>query len=167
MIDAYFRKPLFWDYLMVAIAIIPIGVLFHFGKIEIPHKDAVMSISSDVSGISFMSAGFIMTLVTILITFKSGTNISKKNYDSSNTLFELFFASDLYFETIKHFKNGIKSLITISVIGYIFRLFMFCNKDLLLFLYCVAGIIIITATLWRCILILTKVLDLQKEKQEE
>jgi hypothetical protein len=52
----------------------------------------------------------------------------------------------------------------LSVIGYIIKLFISCNKNEILFLYCSFGIFVIAITLWRCLLILTKILNLQKQE---
>lgn len=164
MIDKYFKNPLFWDYFIGLFIITFVKSLLCFDKLSIPSNNIIFSISSDISNISFTSAGFIITLTTVLVTFKGGSRITKENYDSTNSIFELFFVSDLYFDTIKHLKNCIKSLIILSVLGYIIKLFFSCNKDEYLFLYCVMGILIIAITLWRCLLILTKILNLQKQK---
>lgn len=164
MIDRYFKKPLFWDYLFALLAVSLVKSLLHLSKLSIPNSNTIYSISSDISNISFTSAGFIITLTTVLITFKGGSRISKENYDSSSSIFDLFFVSDLYFETIKHLKNCIKSLIILSVIGYIVKLFIISRKEEYLYLYCIAGIFIIALTLWRCLLILNTILNLQKQK---
>lgn len=164
MIDKYFKKPLFWDYLIVLFAVVLAKYFLYFEKLSIPKNNTIFSISSDISNISFTSAGFIITLTTVLITFKGGSRITKKNYDSSSSIFDLFFVSDLYFQTIKHLKNCIKSLIILSVFGYIVKLFISCENDEFLYFYCIAGILIIALTLWRCLLILNTILDLQKQK---
>ena len=163
MLDKYFKHPLFWDYMLVTIAIGIIKSLLYFNKISLPCNSILLSISSDISGISFTSAGFIITLTTVLITFKSNNKVKKESPDPSNTIFELFFATNLYFETIKHLKNCVKSLIFISVSGYSIKLFVSYNLDEYLFLFCCVGITIITVTLWRCLLVLTKIMNLQKE----
>ena len=61
---------------------------------------------SDLANTGFTSAGFILTILTVIITFKSASRISKQNYQEDNTVFELFFASDLYFETVKILKTA-------------------------------------------------------------
>ncbi len=164
MMDGYFKRPVFWDYCIAIIAVTICKVLLCYGKINLPAETKILSISSDISGIGFTSAGFIITLVTVLITFKSGSKVKKDNYNSSNSVFELFFASDLYFETVKHLKNCIKSLIVLSVLGYALKLFINHNIKEILFLFCISGILIVALTLWRCLLIMTKILNLQKEE---
>jgi hypothetical protein len=164
ILDKYFHRPIFWDYTVASIIAAIVELLLTVDQIEIPKEESVFSISSDISNISFTSAGFIITLVTVLVTFKSNTNITKKNYSSSNTLFEMFYASDLYFETIRQFIKCIKSLILVSISCYFIKLFVSSNKTEILFLFCSAGIFVVTITLWRCLLILSKILKLQKQE---
>jgi hypothetical protein len=165
MIDNYFKRPLFWDYFLAFVLVVITKLLCHFEVIFSPPIDTIKGIVADISMISFTSAGFILTLATVLITFKSNSKATKNNYNSTNSLFELFFASGLYYETIKHLSNCIKSLVVLSVLGYILRLLAH-QHDELLFIFCILGVVIIGFTLWRCLLILTKILNLQKENEE-
>lgn len=162
ILDKYFKQPLFWDYLIsLSITVIFIA-LYKYNSINLPKIDRSISITSDLSNVGLTSAGFILTLLTVLITFKSGTKITKENYTDNNTIFELFFASNLYFQTIKILKNCIKSLIFISVFGYCLKIGLTQNKLQFTFFYNIFGLTIITLTLWRCLLILAKILKMQE-----
>lgn len=59
---------------------------------------------TDLITISLTLAGFILTLITVLITFKSSSKIKKLEVDSKEPIFDLFFATSLYFETVRHLK---------------------------------------------------------------
>lgn len=159
MIDRYFKAPIFWDY---SLAIISSGIAFFLhwkNLIHLPKEEYIFSISSDLSNISLTISGFILTLLTVLITFKSTTSVSKRSNPEDNSLFELFFASDLYFQTVGHLKNCIKSLIFIAVIGYVLKLSLLSRY---LYFYNIVGVIIITLTLWRSLLILTRIIKIQE-----
>jgi len=163
MLDKYFQKPVFWDYVLVSILIIGLKILYYLDCITIPELELLLSLSSDIANVSFTSAGFIITLVTVIITFKSNSHVTKENYKESDTVFELFFASDLYYETVKHFKNCVKSLVIVAVVGYVLKLI---NHDLrceFLFLYCSSGLLVILLSLWRCLLILSKIVKMQRQ----
>ncbi|WP_321306225.1 hypothetical protein [Marinifilum fragile] len=162
MLDKYFQKPVFWDYTITAILIIGVKVLYYTGKINPPKLEILLSLSSDIAGVSFTSAGFIITLVTVIITFKSNTKATKSYNTKSNSVFELFFASNLYFETVIHFKNCVKSLIFVSVVGFILQLLNRNSQQEILFIYCASGILIILLSLWRCLLILSKIVKMQE-----
>lgn len=162
ILDKYFKQPLFWDYIISSIITIIFIVLYNYDFINLPKIDRSLSITSDLSNVGLTSAGFILTLLTVLITFKSSSKISKENYTDDNTLFELFFTSDLYFQTVKILKNCIKSLIFISVFGYCLKIGLTQTKLQFTFFYNIFGLAIISLTLWRCLLILTKILKMQE-----
>jgi hypothetical protein len=163
-LDIYFRRPVLWDYISALVICFVGGILFDKGYLVIPKEDYVMSMASDLSNISLTLAGFILTLLTVLITFKSGTSKrpEQDNLESDNTtVFELFFSSDLYFQTVKHFKNCIKSLIIITVIGYSLKLGINQGHYSYNFFFNLFGLVIVILTLWRSLLILSKIIKMQ------
>jgi|SRR5665647_959025 len=163
MLDKYFKRPILWDYL-IGVSVTAIAFILNFYEyIEIPEEKYIMPMSSDLSTISITSSGFILTLLTVLITFKSNSQINKNNYSDSNTTFELFFASDLYIDTIKHLKNCVKSLIIIAVLGYLLKMLLNSNSYYWIYYFNLFSLFIIVLTLWRCLLILTAIFNMQKE----
>ncbi|HLP14467.1 MAG TPA: hypothetical protein VK177_21230 [Flavobacteriales bacterium] len=163
MLDKYFKAPLFWDYLLASIFS---GAPFFFylkSKIDLPEDNFIISMTSDLSNVALTLAGFILTLLTVLITFKSGSNVQEKPDETKKSVFELFFASGLYFLTIKHLKNCIKSLLLMATIGYSLKLCLSPSHYHLMYFFNIFSLVIIILTLWRSLLILTKILKLQKE----
>ena len=162
MIDRYFRSPVFWDYTLAGLVTVGIWGLFLKHSIRLPKEQYIWSMASDLTTIALTLSGFILTLLTVLITFKSGSKVNKSSIAEQDSIFELFFATDLYFQTVKHLKNCIKSLITIAVIGFSLKLFLDeCNHKYIYF-FNVLGLIIIVLTIIRSLLILTKIINLQK-----
>lgn len=161
MLDKYFTRPLLWDYIAALIIIAASVILNYKGCLTIPKEEYVNSTTSDLTTIALTLAGFILTLLTVLITFKS-TAKKKNEVNEDDSVFELFFATDLYFQTVKHLKNCIKSLIFICLCGYIIKLGV--QKYHYLFFFNFLGIAIIVLTLLRSLLILTKIVDLQKQE---
>lgn len=162
ILDKYFRRPILYDFIVSIIIGIILFLTYNDGLFNLPKDERSLSMTSDLSNVGLTSAGFILTLLTVLITFKSSSNINKKNYSEDDSLFDLFFASDLYFTTVRILKNCIKSLILISVIGYALKLGLPKEHLKFVFFYNVIGLIIIAMTLYRCLLILTKILKMQK-----
>lgn len=162
ILDKYFRRPVLYDYLISIIVGALLYLLFYKGLFNLPNDDRSLSMTTDLANVGLTSAGFILTLLTVLITFKSSSSISKNEYSEDDSLFNLFFASDLYFITVRILKNAIKSLILFSVLGFALKLGI--PKECLkyVFFYNVFGLIIIALTLYRCLLVLTKVLKMQK-----
>lgn len=164
MIDSYFKHPLLYDYI---IAFVICGSLFHLyltHNINLPKTENSLSTTTDLSTIALTIAGFILTLLTVIITFKTAAKIPNNSNNDDIPLFDLFFATKLYFQTVDLLKNCIKSLIFVSVIGFSLKLLL--NECYLKFLFFsnVLGLVIIVATLWRSLLILTKIVDLQKDR---
>lgn len=97
MLDLYFKKPLLWDYIFSIILIIIFYFLNLKGYVTIPQENYLIGIISDLSNISLTSGGFILTLLTVLITFKSSKNYTNQSLENFENTFDLFFASNLYF----------------------------------------------------------------------
>lgn len=129
-----------------------------------PDKDTLTSISSDLFTISLTIAGFVLTLLTILITFKSSTTTNKDSNPEKESLFNLFFATNYYFETVKHLKNAVKSLLLISISGFFIKLLITPHALIALFYFSAFGLVIIAITLARSLIILSKIIQLQKDK---
>lgn len=167
ILDKYFRRPIFWDYFFCSLFCTLSIYLVYNENIQLPNDNDTIAVTSDVTNISLTLSGFILTLLTVLITFKSGSNIKKIEPDSQEPVFDLFFASGYYFETVKHLKNCIKSLIFIAVIGFIIKLFLPSEYKSKAFFFNVIGLGIIILTISRCVLILNKVLELQEHEHNK
>lgn len=162
MIDSYFKRPLVWDFSIgISFSVITI-FLFEKGILSLPKEEYILSIASDLSMIALTLSGFILTLLTVLITFKSGSKVTKDANCENESLFELFFATDLYFQTVKHFKNCVKSLIFIAVFGYSLKLGLNSKSYSYIYFYNILSLVIIVFTLWRSLLILSKIIKMQK-----
>jgi len=162
MLDYYFKKPVFWDFLIAIFSMAIVAFLDFKNIFKLPKDEYSLNMAADLSNISLTSAGFILTLLTVLITFKSGSNLTKKQAKESSTLFELFFTSPLYFETVKYLKNCIKSLIVIAILGFSLKLGLTEGIREYIFFFNIIGLIVIVMTLWRCLLILSKILEMQE-----
>ncbi|TDE52726.1 hypothetical protein [Flavobacterium sp. GT3P67] len=163
IVDIYFKRPFLWDYLTAILLSIFGFVLFYKKIITKPTAEECISVTTDITNISLTMSGFILTLLTVLITFKSGSKIAKVEIDSEESLFELFFATGFYHETVRHLKNCIKSLIIVAIIGFILKLFSPESLKIDIFYFNIGGLTIVIMTIFRCLLILGKVMDLQKE----
>ena len=122
----YFEKPILWDYCLLVLINIILCFLVNCGILIIPEDEYSLSMTSDIANIGFTSAGFVLTFLTLLITFKSSSTISNETDYETDTLFNLFLTTGLYDETIKHLKNAVKSLIFMAMI-FISVLSIFLN----------------------------------------
>jgi len=163
MIDLYFRRPVFWDYFLAFTFSGAITLLWRKKLIVLPKEEHIYSVVSDLATISLTMAGFVLTLLTVLISFKSTTKRSTESITENDTVFEIFFSTALYFDTVKHLKNSIISLTLIAVLGYILKLALNSQTFVILFVYDVIGITVVFLTLWRCLFILSKIIKIQQD----
>jgi hypothetical protein len=161
ILDKYFKYPVFYDYLISTVLVLILFSINHKYCI-LPETMRSVSITSELSNVGFTSAGFILTILTVLITFKSGSTISKENYSEKDSLFDLFFASPLYLLTVRILKNAIKSLLLISILGYGLKSCLPEYTLKSLFFFNIFGLIVIGLSLWRCLLVLSKIIKMQE-----
>ncbi|WP_289045433.1 hypothetical protein [uncultured Olleya sp.] len=174
MLDKYFNYPLLIDTLLSVFAYILCLVLLRYSIIILPSTDLLLSTTSDIANVSFTSAGFVLTFLTLLVSFKSSKKPFKKNKNKSlednykdETLFNLFLSSNLYNETIRHLKNGVKELIIVAIIGYTLKLTLPIKFIDVLFYFNICGLVLIALVLWRCLLVLSGVLKVQNINEEQ
>ncbi|CAI9682030.1 hypothetical protein HZQ11_12915 [Elizabethkingia anophelis] len=160
--DFYFKKPVFWDYIIALGIMLLLYLAYQKSRLSIPDAQDSYSLTGDLTNITLTLAGFILTILTVLITFKDSSNDVQITDDNVSS-FNKFFSTDFYYETVKHLKNCIKSIIFISAIGFFIKLFMLNELRKFFFFYNVLGLTITILTVYRCLLILSKVLVLQKK----
>jgi hypothetical protein len=167
ILDHYFKHPVKYDYLLGISLSFCAFRLHRAGLLGVPKDEYLMSMASDLTTIALTLAGFILTLLTVLITFKSTSTVSRHNYTGEEPLFDLFFASGLYFTTVMHLKNCVKSLTFITIVGYSLKLLLPGQYHIYIFLFNIVGLAILSLTIWRSLLILTKVLNMQQNAHNE
>jgi len=163
MIDRYFNRPVIIDYLLAFL--ISGGVYFLYFKysLSIPKFESLLSLTTDLSTVALTFAGFILTLLTVLITFKMAAKVPENSDYEGIPLFDLFFSTRLYTMTISLLKGCIKSLGLIAVTGFSLKLFLNETQAIILFMFNAVGLVIIGLTFARSLLILTKITKLQDD----
>lgn len=159
----YFERPILWDYTLLILINVVVCLLVKYNLLLIPSDEYNLSTASDIANIGFTSAGFVLTFLTLLITFKSSSATNKNSDSETNNLFDLFLATGLYSKTIIHLKNAVKSLIFMAIIGYSFKLLLNPDFHYLIYYFNISGIFLTSITLWRCLIILTRILKMQNE----
>ena len=129
---------------------------------------------SDVANVAFTSAGFVLTFLTLLVSFKmNAKQIRKKKRVTLEdaykkvSLFNLFLNSGLYTATVRHLKNAVKQLIVVALLGYMVKLFFAATNLTTQYLYVVFGILLVSLVLWRSLLVLSGVLSIQEKKPKD
>lgn len=158
ILDYYFRRPIFWDYFITIIIVSISFFLYRKNFFCILSPQDSYSITGDITNISLTLAGFILTILTVLITFKDN---SPQDINDAST-FKKFFNTDYYFKTIELLLGCIKSIILIASIGFILKIFLPEELRKFLYFFNIFGISIVILTISRCLIILHNILNLQK-----
>ena len=165
-LDLFFSSPYIFDFLF-ALGITSLSyILTNKYSIDILSLTNLDRIASDVSSSCITIAGFVLTILTIVISFKNSSD-SKNEFDSGPTestnksKIDLFFSSELYFKTVKVLQQSITGLV------FVFAFFIFIvlfdksiNQDLK-FYTLIFGITLAILIFSRCILTLKLIIKLQ------
>tara|TARA_R110001606_G_scaffold312466_2_gene459183 strand:+ start:1381 stop:1893 length:513 start_codon:yes stop_codon:yes gene_type:complete len=166
IIDTYYKRPVLYDYLL---SIILIGVFVFFDEkfdLKIIESNLGIDLSSDIGTVGLTVSGFILTLATILITFKSGQLLSDENLDDYSSPFKIFLSSRLYRQAINILKFGVLSLVTISILIFVFKILSGnLNPRITLFAN-IVGLVIISTTFIRCFYVLNIILKMQEHNPD-
>lgn len=137
LLDIYYKRPLLYDIIINIVALSIIISLEQKGYLNLYFdKD-----SQSIPTIGITVSGFILTLLTILLTLKSNAIINKET--SSSTNFNVFLSSNLYAKAILILKNGVVSLLLVSFLTLAFSVLLplsyskygiYCNVICILFI---------------------------------
>lgn len=122
--DKYYKRPIFYDYF---ICIVIIGVMFllnYIGLYCLPGSEKSASLASDIGAIGLTVSGFILTIIAILVTLKSGQLISGEKLSNESSPFKIFLSSPLYDKSIEILKSGVVSLIVVCIIIFLMKLIL-------------------------------------------
>lgn len=164
MLNVYFRRPILGDIFIAVFFTAVVTYMYRRLGITLPKSEMVLSTISDLSTVSLTLAGFILTLLTVLISFKSSSKPRDEIKLLKDSIYEIFFASNLYFETVKHLKNAVLSLTILAIFGYSLKLLIGAQFISIIMIYIVFSLVIVFLTLWRCLFILSKIIEIQKKR---
>tara|TARA_R100000988_G_C3983466_1_gene158297 strand:- start:30 stop:329 length:300 start_codon:yes stop_codon:yes gene_type:complete len=99
----------------------------------------------------------------VLVTFKANSEKKEtiKEYDSA---LSLFFNTPLYPKTTNILKNSIKILLFVALFSFLLKAFSLEFQMEFLFASLIFPLILITMALLRCVLLLSKILELQNNE---
>lgn len=176
ILDKYFSRPLLFDCIISAFICFLYWLLTAKFKISlINDQELVKSFTTDIINTSISLAGFVLASLTIIVTFKdniSSKKIKQKDDVEENeetngdeeTGIQLLFTSKHYTTVVGVFSSSVFILLFQFVILSFFKLFIkkfpVYFGDYLL----IISLIITSLTVFRCILLLYKIIKLQLPK---
>lgn len=110
VLDKYYNRPLLYDCIISSIVMIGVYIIDKSFNLDLKLKEN----SPNLGSIGLTISGFIMTLLTILLTVKSNNIIRGEDSKTSNNAFHIFLSSPLYSKSITILKSGVLILLFIS-----------------------------------------------------
>lgn len=162
LLDKYFKRPLLYDYMISAIIIGSLISLEWFNKIQIPCATKSEGFASDLGAIGLTVSGFILTLITILLTLKSGQILSNEELKNTSSPFRIFLASPMYNRSVDILKYGVLSLVSISLLLYTLKLTLSSEYIGYIFYFNILGLVMILMTFLRCFYVIGLIMKMQQ-----
>lgn len=119
------------------------------------------SLSSDLGAIGLTISGFLLTISTILISFKITALNDQQELKNNSNAFKIFISSPLYFKTIGFLNKSVILLIILSLTNYLFKIIFPVGFNCPLFYLNICTMFIILTTFSRCIYLLNLVIKMQ------
>lgn len=114
VLDIYYRLPLIFDLLFNIVSVAFILFIESNGY----YCFSFDRTSQVIPSIGITISGFVLTMLTILLTLKTNSIINKNDHSTNDykNNFSIFLASDLYTKAISVLRNGVVFLLIISFV---------------------------------------------------
>jgi len=142
LLDRYYKRPSVYDLIITIVIIILLVILEQKNIIKLDFDCE----SKTIAGIGITISGFVLTILTILITLKSNELSIKEKKKKNNNSFKIFLKSELYGQSINILKNGVLSLLIVSFLTLALSMFfdnLYCAYGIYLDLACIIFIIMV------------------------
>jgi len=162
ILDFYFRFPVIIDFFIGISSVTFINHYIKLGYLSIPKDEIILDYASETTTVLLTLAGFILTFLTVLITFKTGSN----TLSSTPSIMESFCNSSLYKETTRLLKNCIKSIIFLTMVIYMLR-FINLFGLWIMYYWIIFSIIVLLLTILRSLFILDNILKFHTDENDQ
>jgi hypothetical protein len=159
--DLYYNRPILYDYLLACILLFVLFLMEKYNFFRLPCTSKSSDFASDLGAIGLTVSGFILTLITILLTLKSGQLLSDEKLTNNSSPFKIFLASKMYNRSVDILKHGVLSLVLISILLYILKLTLPSDFLHYIFYINILGLVIILATFLRCFYVIGLIMKMQ------
>ena len=145
-LDFLYRYPLLVDTFLGAIFCTAIKFYEkNYGYLNI-YKSYDISTCSDLGSIGLTLSGFLITIVTILVSFKTTSLIEQGELKKNSNAFLIFISSPLYFQTVKFINKSVIILVLASILNYLLKIFIAPEFNYVMFYVNVITVILILTT---------------------
>lgn len=161
IVDIYYRYSIIFDILLCALIC---GVLklaeVKYGFIT-NYEIYDRALCSDLGSIGLTIGGFLLTISTILISFKINSLYDKSELKNNSNSFKIFISSPLYFKTVSLLNKSVIILVLLSLCNYLFKIAIPLHYNYLLFYLNICTTFIILTTFFRCLYVLNLIIKMQ------
>ena len=161
ILDSYYHRPLLYDIIINAL-VVAFVIIIEYNEF---YSFSFDETSQVIPSIGITISGFILTMLTILLTLKSNFIINKsknKEFNSINS-FRIFLSSNLYSNAVSILKNGVIFLLMISFLTLGMSVVVnevYASIGIYLNLICFTSTILVFL---RCFYILNLILNMQSK----
>lgn len=167
MLERYYNRPILYDYVFSLLVLVLVFYLIKIEYLNIPNPEQSLQFASEVGIIGLTVSGFILTLLTILMTLKSGQILNEEKITNKSSTFKVFLASDLYLRSVTILRNGVLSLITICFFIFFMKLLFQKEIENCMFYLNITGLLIIATTFLRCFYVLNLIIKMHKKSANQ
>ena len=170
--DIFFARPYLFDVLTAIILEILAYYLDKYGLIDVSkvlNQDKIL----EQLGTSVITiAGFVLTILTIVVTFKNSedskkTIVRRRYHKRPANKVTLFFSSKLYFKTVRVLHQSVFGLTLIFILFITIELISNSICGTYKFYFIVFGLIVSILIFLRCILTLSLIIELQTPEKKD
>lgn len=162
-LDFLYKYPLIVDTTLGTLVCVGIKCFENqFGMLKI-YSSYDISICSDLGSIGLTLSGFLITIVTILISFKTSSLIEQNELNKNSNSFLIFISSPLYFQTVRFINKSVIILVFVSILNYLLKIFVIPEFNYIIFYVNVVTVILILTSFIRSIYILGLIIKMQKQ----
>ena len=165
LLNEYFERPMLFDYLIMSIVLLSFFLLNRTELIKLSSFNSLINSSKDIATVGLTVAGFVLTILTVLIGIKISFNSTNTSAPDVSK-FYLFLNSELYKKSTSLLKWGVINLIFVSVLLFSSHLIVSSN-EILIALLNVGVLVIIIITFFRCFLVLDLIMDIEEAKDSD
>jgi len=161
LVDIYYRFSIGFDLMFCSILCGGIKVYeLRFGNLT-SYKNYDRALCSDLGSIGLTIGGFLLTISTILISFKITSLYDKTELKNDSSTFKIFISSSLYFKTVKYINKAVIVLVLLALFNYLFKIVIPAEYNYLLFYLNICTTLILLTTFLRCLYVLNLIIRMQ------
>lgn len=161
--DFYFNCPILIDSSITLAIIFCIHILRYHNTISIQIDDSIKEIAMNIGLACVTIAGFILTILTIMVTFKNSRDekntLEPQNISTDKTT--LFYNSPLYFKSVAIMRKSVLVLIFVFITLFCLRIFQMSFTLKELWYSVIIGASLTIFTFIRCLFLLKLIIKLQ------